>query len=541
MNQQWWHRAQKSVAQGALTNSKHPKMLIQGAYPTHVSHGIGSYLYDTDGKKYLDYICGLGVNLFGYGNDKINKELMKHIYGGFSHSLPTKHEVEAAEALKEIFCFVDRWKFLKTGSDACSAAIKIARNRWGVRDGNEKMHEMWYREIFKRISSSVEKNWETQRNLQNMCKGTSQETGNFGNKEDSTKEICKNPKGKSDRSQIQSDSAPEIASSWEKPSLLQVENGIKEWDFNKETLREMWRNKLASSSSRLFEAVGRDVALSLSSCSGTRFLILSDGYHGHHDSFVGLTSPHCGVPLQAGILPLTGNEDLIAIAAAVIIEPVMTDHSPERIDYLNQLRKKCTDMGAMLIFDEVITGFRFKKFGVCNYTGVIPDLIVIGKAMANGLPLSAVGGKAAVMDDPGYFISSTYAGEVFSLAACRKVCELLLKDSDYNIDYLWKCGQDFIDAFNQQPTDVKLAGYPSRGVFTGSDENIAIFMQEMAKSEILFCKSFFYNFGHISHNHDILAIALEIKERIADGSAKLRFPMPQSPFSMGVRNGNSKG
>ncbi len=176
MNQQWWHRAQKSVAQGALTNSKHPKMLIQGAYPTHVSHGIGSYLYDTDGKKYLDYICGLGVNLFGYGNDKINKELMKHIYGGFSHSLPTKHEVEAAEALKEIFCFVDRWKFLKTGSDACSAAIKIARNRWGVRDGNEKMHEMWYREIFKRISSSVEKNWETQRNLQNMCKGTSQET-----------------------------------------------------------------------------------------------------------------------------------------------------------------------------------------------------------------------------------------------------------------------------------------------------------------------------------------------------------------------------
>lgn len=254
-----------------------------------------------------------------------------------------------------------------------------------------------------------------------------------------------------------------------------------------------------------------------------------------------MTPPAKGVPKRDFIKKLLSIDDITNETAAVIIEPVMTDHSPERIDYLNQLRKKCTDMGAMLIFDEVITGFRFKKFGVSNYTGIIPDLIVIGKAMANGLPLSAVGGKAAVMDDPGYFISSTYAGEVFSLAACRKVCELLIKDSDYNIDYLWKSGQDFIDAFNQQPTDVKLAGYPSRGVFTGSDENIAIFMQEMARSEILFCKSFFYNFGHISHNHDVLAIALEIKERIADGSAKLKFPMPQSPFSMGVRNGNSKG
>jgi len=402
MNQQWWHRAQKSVAQGALTNSKHPQMLIQGAYPTHVSHGIGSYLYDMEGRKYLDYICGLGVNLFGYGNDKINKELMKHIYGGFSHSLPTKHEVEAAEALKEIFCFVDRWKFLKSGSDACSAAIKIAR-----------------------------------------------------------------------------------------------------------------------------AATGRD-------------LVLSDGYHGWDDDFVSLVPPAKGVPKRDFIKKLISIDDITKETAAVIIEPVMTDYSPERIAYLNQLRKKCTDTGAMLIFDEVITGFRFKKFGVCNYTGIIPDLLVIGKAMANGLPLSAVGGKAYLMDDPGYFISSTYAGEVFSLAACRKVCELLLKDSDYNIDYLSKSGQDFIDAFNQQPTDVKLAGYPSRGVFTGSDENIAIFMQEMARSEILFCKSFFYNFGHISHNHDVLAIALEIKERIADRSAKMKFPMPQSPFSMGVRNGNSK-
>jgi len=401
MNFELWHRAQNVIAQGSLTNSKHPKMLIYGAYPTHVSHGSGSHLY-AENKKYLDYICGLGVNLFGYGNDKISKDLLKHIYGGFSHSLPTHHEIEAGEALKSIFCFVDRWKFLKTGSDACSAAIKIARN-----------------------------------------------------------------------------------------------------------------------------ATGRD-------------LVLSEGYHGFHDDFVSLTPPAKGVPKRDFIRKLESLDDITEQTAAVIIEPVMTDYGNERIEWLNQLRKKCTATGTMLIFDEVITGFRFKKLGVCNYTGITPDLLVIGKAMANGLPLAAVGGKAAVMDDPGYFISSTYAGEILSFVACKKVCELLVKDTEYSIDYLWKKGREFIDGFNAQPGDIKISGYPTRGVFTGSDTNIAIFFAEMAKSEVLFCKSFFYNFGHIGHNDDILAISQVIKERIANNEIKLEYPLPQSPFSMGVRNGNSK-
>ena len=79
MNNDLWIRAQKSVAQGALTNSKHPKMLIMGAYPTHISHGSGSYLFDHEGNKYTDYICGLGANFLGYGNDLISMELIKQI------------------------------------------------------------------------------------------------------------------------------------------------------------------------------------------------------------------------------------------------------------------------------------------------------------------------------------------------------------------------------------------------------------------------------------------------------------------------------
>lgn len=397
----WLHRSQRTIAQGALTNSKHPKMLIQGVYPTHVNHGHGCHLYDANNRRYIDYICGLGVNLFGYGNDKISRELIKHIYSGFSHSLPTVHEVEAGEAMKEIFHFVERWKFLKSGSDACSAAIKIARN--------------------------------------------------------ATK----------------------------------------------------------------------------------RTLVLSDGYHGWDDDFVSLSPPACGVPARDWIRKLESLEQITTDVAAVIIEPVMTDYSKERIEYLNQLRAKCTESGVILIFDEVITGFRFRKFSVSNFTGVIPDLIIVGKAMANGLPIAAVGGKAAVMDDPSYFISTTYAGEILSLISARYVCKLLQSDPDYNIEYLWERGQEFLDVFNSQASTVKISGYPTRGAFTGDELEIAIFFQEMAKCYVLFCKSWFYNWNHISYNDEILSLTEEVKQRIESGRAKLEYPMPSSPFSMGVRNGNS--
>lgn len=535
MNNDLWIRAQKSVAQGALTNSKHPRMLIMGAYPTHISHGSGSYLFDHEGNKYTDYICGLGANFLGYGNDLISRELIKQIYGGFSHSLPTHHEVECAEKLKEFFVFTERWKFLKTGSEACSAAIKIARNYWGVSDGNENMHEMWAKEIARRLSHEVKEEEYKERKMQNLHQRISDDTKNNGDQEKSSNEICKNIKRNTDREKTQSEAMGKSENIRKGQGLFSGEKSFTAWDYNKESMREMWRQEISSPSPGLRRAIGRDVAMSIASRTRARWLILSDGYHGHHDSFVSVTSPHNGVPMHLGILPLNGNEDLIEIAAAVIIEPVITDYSSERIEYLKELRKKCTDTGTMLIFDEVITGFRFSKFGVCNYTGIIPDLIVIGKAMANGLPLAAVGGKAEVMDDPRYFVSSTYAGEILSLVACKSVLDQLQKNSEYSVDKLWVHGQEFIDQFNAQPGDIKIEGYPTRGVFTGDQENQAIFMGAMAKAYVLFCKSFFYNFGHPAQDKDILSLTIEIKERIVNKVLKLEYPLPESPFSMKVR------
>lgn len=390
-------RSERCISQGALTNSKHPDSLVRGAYPTHISHGHGCYLYEAEyHKKYIDYICGLGTNLLGYGNDLINKDLQSILYGGFSHSLPTKQEVITAEKLKEIFVFVDHWKFLKSGSEACNAAIKIARAQTG------------------------------------------------------------------------------------------------------------------------------------------RHKILSEGYHGWGDDFVSLTPPAKGVPPRGWIRKLTNFQHINKDVAAVIVEPVMTDYSPERIEWLKELRRVCDEHGTMLIFDEVITGFRFKKFSVSNAYNITPDLIVIGKAMANGLPLAAVGGKEHVMNNRDWFVSSTYAGEVLSLKACEVVCNLLQKNPDYNINMLWERGQDFIDAFNDQPTDIKISGYPTRGVFTGDEVRVATFMAEMAKLGILFCKSWFYNFHHWDVQEDVLHTSQLIKEKIERGM-ELKYPMPKSPFAAEVR------
>lgn len=401
MNVEIWNRAERSIAQGALTNSKHPQNLMYGLYPTHIKHGQGCHLYDAKDRRYLDYICGLGANLFGYGNDSIGRELVKHIYGGFSHSLPTYHEVEAAEALKQMFPFVERWKFLKTGGEATSAAVRIAR--------------------------------------------------------------AYNPK------------------------------------------EEM--------------------------------LCLSDGYHGWDDMFVSLTPPAKGVPPHQAIekLNLELDPEQIKRASCVIIEPVITDDSKERVEWLGRLRKLCSKYNTLLIFDEVITGFRYRKFGVTNAFGIVPDLICIGKAVANGLPLAAVGGISALMDDRGYFVSSTYAGEVLSLVAAKKVVDLLLRDQKYDLNHLWNLGEHFKTEFNRVSHDVKIEGYATRGVFKGDDEKVALFFQEMAKADILFCKSWFYNFPLTSHQDSVLDCVDTVSERIRRGDVKLEYPVPKTPFSMEVR------
>ncbi len=106
--------------------------------------------------------------------------------------------------------------------------------------------------------------------------------------------------------------------------------------------------------------------------------------------------------------------------AAIVIEPLVHDLASR--EWLQQARELATRHGALLIFDEVKTAFRVRTAGVQSLHGVVPDLTTLGKALANGFPLSAVLGPRAVMDAARHtWISSTAASEATGLAAARAV------------------------------------------------------------------------------------------------------------------------
>jgi glutamate-1-semialdehyde 2,1-aminomutase len=188
----------------------------------------------------------------------------------------------------------------------------------------------------------------------------------------------------------------------------------------------------------------------------------------------------------------------------------------------------------MLIFDEIITGFRFPRFSVSSYFNVIPDIIVLGKAIANGMPLAAVGGKYDVMNGTDYFVSSTYAGETLSLVAGKATITAL--QNKYDLDWLWKQGQAFLDVFNSLwPEKITIQGYPTRGAFKGDELVKALFWQEACLAGILFGPSFFFNFALASEWKDAMVAIKAIIEKIKRGGVQLLGEMPKSPIAQKVR------
>jgi glutamate-1-semialdehyde 2,1-aminomutase len=159
--------------------------------------------------------------------------------------------------------------------------------------------------------------------------------------------------------------------------------------------------------------------------------VVCAGYFGWHDWASG---PEVGgVPAAARAdVARVPFDDVVALEravrdagnglAAIVIEPVVERlPSPE---WIARARALATDSGAVLVFDEMKTGFRLKPGGYGELSGVEPDLAVFGKAMANGLPLAAVVGRAAVMDAARRtWISSTLAGETLGLAAAHAVLD----------------------------------------------------------------------------------------------------------------------
>lgn len=263
-----------------------------------------------------------------------------------------------------------------------------------------------------------------------------------------------------------------------------------------------------------------------------RSKVLSHGYHGWSDGFVSLTPPAYGtVPAQFELM--TSLEQIDTDTACVIVEPVITDAGNERIHFLRELRKRCTEKGAVLIFDEIITGFRFQGHGVCNAWGITPDLICLGKCIGGGLPLSAVGGPASLMDDDRYFVSSTFAGESLSLLTAITFMETLQKGR-LN-DRVQDEGGLFKQRFNEMTPDIQIEGYATRGVFVGDPIDKALFFQEACKAGILFGPTWFWCVPHAEYSDATLNACKTILERIDRGEVQLEGELPSSPFAQRAR------
>ncbi|MEE9248181.1 MAG: aminotransferase class III-fold pyridoxal phosphate-dependent enzyme, partial [Dehalococcoidia bacterium] len=140
--------------------------------------------------------------------------------------------------------------------------------------------------------------------------------------------------------------------------------------------------------------------------------------------------------------------------AAVIMEPVPvnTNGAFPNPGYLEGVRELCDDNGIVLIFDEVITGYRIALGGAQEYLGVTPDVVTLAKAVAGGFPLSIVAGKQKIMDsiaDGSVMHAGTASGNITSLVAAEATIIKLKENGGEAIKYLHYIGSRLVDGLKR--------------------------------------------------------------------------------------------
>lgn len=363
-----WEKAEDIIMNGTQLYSKMASVGVKGVSPIYFVKGDGAYAWDLEGKKYIDYTMGIGACFVGYNNPKVKEAIKKKLEVGTIFSLPNPLEVEAAEALVDIIPCAEMIRFMKTGSEATQAAVRIARAYTG-RDKVIKGHYHGWHE------------W---------CLANTKKNG-----------------------------------------------GIPEQ--YKDTVFEVKYNDIESVE-KLFKE----------------------------------------------------NKNKIA---CVIIEPFEIEMPKD--NYLQKLREITKENGALLIFDEVVTGFRFALGGAQEYFGVTPDLATFGKAMGGGMPLSAVVGKKYIMEKAKdkIFVSTTFGGEMLSLAAFLAVVDILKTEPVY--ERIFKIGNRLRDGFNtiaeKHGSKIECIGlgprleFKYRNIQGEADEKVkTLFMQEVVKRGVYF-------------------------------------------------------
>jgi glutamate-1-semialdehyde 2,1-aminomutase/spore coat polysaccharide biosynthesis protein SpsF len=216
--------------------------------------------------------------------------------------------------------------------------------------------------------------------------------------------------------------------------------------------------------------------------------------------------------------------------AAVIMEPYILEEPKEQ--YLTKIQKLCHRHNTVLIFDEIITGFRTPEWSAQKYYNVIPDLTCLGKAMGNGLPIACVCGKRKIMEvlKEDCFVSSTFGGELLSIAAALATIKFM--EEQTVLQHIWEQGNRLISSFKQIVGDlsisngVDIVGLPPRTYFKfPTNAHKSLFWQECLKQGILLGHSQFISYAHKQTEIDVtlramrhaLYVMRKYGERPADG------------------------
>jgi glutamate-1-semialdehyde aminotransferase len=397
-------RARRSIPGASQTLSKGASMFVEGAFPAFLARGRGCRVWDVDGGEYIDYLLGLASITLGYAYPAVTEAVARQLGEGSIFSLPHPIEVEVAERLIELIPCAEWVRFLKTGSEANSAAIRVARAH-----------------------------------------------------------------------------------------------------------------------------TGRDV-------------VLYCGYAGWHEWYAVTTPRSKGIPKDFArfIAPFNYN-DLPSLGraldehygnvAAVIMEAALID-SPAP-GFLEGVKKAAHDHGALLIFDEIVTGFRWAIGGAQEHFRVVPDLATFGKGMANGLPLSAIVGRAELARQfEEVFVSSTFGGDTLALAAARATIDEYRQKPV--IAHLWAAGRRFQEGFRRAVgrtgVPAECIGFPvhPKIVFRHANDEMnrmlmSLFLQETARRGLIFhFAGINVSFSHSDSDVDESLEACEavlgiIREALADG------------------------
>lgn len=391
-SQEYLARAERTIPGGSQTFSKGRTQYPYGASPYFVTRGQGSHVWDVDGNEYIDFINGLATITLGYNDPDVNRAVEEQLKSGVIFSLPHPLEAQAAEMVVEMVPCAEMVRFSKNGSDATSAAIRLAR------------------------------------------------------------------------------------------------------------------------------------------AYTNRDHVLVCGYHGWQDWYIGSTSRNRGVPQAVRDLThafaYNDVESLQKLLkeypqqiAAVILEP-MSAIEPKP-GFLESVKQIAHQDGALLIFDEMVTGFRFAKGGAQEYFGVTPDLATFSKGLANGYPLSALAGSAKVMKllEEVYF-SLTFGGETLSLAAA--VATLKKLNAQPVIETLAQTGerlksgvQDRLDRHRVGHV-LSISGHPAWTFMLFKDvggytewQIKTLFLQEMLARGILTFGVHFISYAHTQTDIDRLLAAYD--------------------------------